>query len=135
MIVVDASVLANALADDTADGDLARSKIRAAGGLVAPDLIDVETIAVLRKRWQRGTLTEERLNTAVSHLLQLDFERVPTRRLVRRAIELRANVSVYDGCYVAVAELLNCELLTADARLAAAPGPHCTIRVLRMPTG
>lgn len=133
MIVVDASVLANALADDDADGALARDEIRAAGDLAAPDLIDVETVSVLRKRWMRGTLTEERLNTAVTHLLQLDFERVPTRRLLRRAVELRANVSAYDGCYVALAELLDCELLTGDAKLAAPPGPRCTIRVIARP--
>ncbi|MEB3062457.1 type II toxin-antitoxin system VapC family toxin [[Mycobacterium] zoologicum] len=130
MIVVDACILANALADDAADGDLARSEIRAGGEISAPDLIDVETVAVLRKRWLQRTLTEERLNTAVTHLLQMDFERVPTRRLVRRAVELRANVSAYDGCYVALAEALKCELLTADGRLAAAPGPRCTIRVI-----
>lgn len=131
MIVIDACVLANALADDAADGDVARAEIRAAGALSAPDLIDVETVSVLRKRWLQRTLTDDRLNTAVSHLLQMDFERVPTRRLVRRAVELRANVSAYDGCYVALAEALECELLTADDRLAAAPGPRCSIRVLR----
>ena len=70
MIVVDASVLANALADDHADGDAARG-------------------------------------------------------------ELRADVSAYDDCYVALTERLDCELLTADGRLAAAPGPRCAIRVLR----
>lgn len=69
MIVVDASVLANALADDDADGRLARGELRAAGELTAPDLIDVETVSVLRKRRLRGTLTDDRLNTAVTHLL------------------------------------------------------------------
>ncbi|MDQ2845629.1 MAG: type II toxin-antitoxin system VapC family toxin [Actinomycetota bacterium] len=131
MIVVDASVLANALADDDADGRLARGELRAAGELTAPDLIDVEAVSVLRKRWLRGTLTDARLRIAVTHLLQLTFERVPTRRLVRRAIEMRANVSAYDACYVALAESLQCDLLTADRRLAAAPGPRCTIRVLQ----
>lgn len=61
----------------------------------------------------------------------MSFDRVPTRRLVRRAIELRANVSAYDACYVALAEALECELLTADERLAATPGQRCAIRVLR----
>lgn len=131
MIVVDAAVLANALADDEADGDRARREIRAAGELTAPDLIDVETVSVLRRRWLRRTLTDERLDTAVAHLLQMDFERVPTRRLVRRAVELRANVSAYDGCYVTLAELLECDLVTADEKLAAAPGPRCTIRILK----
>lgn len=131
MIVVDASVLANALADDGADGGLARGELRAAGDLAAPDLVDVETVSVLRKRRLQRTLTEQRMNAAVAHLVQLDFERVPTRQLVWRAIELRANVTAYDACYVALAETLGCELLTADARLAAATGPRCEIRVLR----
>jgi predicted nucleic acid-binding protein len=50
--------------------------------------------------------------------------------LIRRAIELRANVNAYDACYMALAELLHCDLLTADGRLAAAPGLRCPVRVL-----
>ncbi len=131
MLVVDALVLANALADDHDDGALARRELRAAGDVAAPDLVDVETVSVLRKRWLRGTLTEQRFAAAIAHLEQLDLERVPTLRLVQRVFELRANVTAYDACYVALAERLGCELLTADSRLAAATGPRCLIRVLR----
>jgi predicted nucleic acid-binding protein len=131
VIVVDASVLANALADDQDDGAAARRELRAAGDITAPDLVDVETMSVLRKRWLRRTLTDQRFSTAVAHLQRLDFDRVPTRRLARRVFELRANVSAYDACYVALAELAGCELVTADGRLAAATGPQCAIRVLR----
>ena len=131
MIVVDASILANALADDQDDGDAARRELRAAGEVTAPDLVDVETISVLRKRWLRHALTEQRFGTAVAHLQRLDLERVPTLRLGWRAFELRANVSPYDACYVALAELVGCELITADGRLATATGPRCAIRVLR----
>lgn len=130
MIVVDASVLVNALGDDEHSGELARRELRAADGLAAPDLADVETVAVLRKRWLRGTLRDGRFGAAVTALQQLDIQREPTLRLLPRAFELRANVSAYDACYVALAELLACELVTADARLAAATGPRCVIRVL-----
>jgi predicted nucleic acid-binding protein len=130
VIVVDASVLANALADDGADGELARSEIRCAVELAAPDLVDVETVAVLRRRWLAHTITGARFDAAVADLEQMDFERVPALRLLRRAYELRANVTAYDAMYVAVAEALGCELLTADRRLAAATGPRCAIRVL-----
>ena len=130
MIVVDASVLANALADDEEDGESARRELRAAGEVTAPDLVDVETVSVLRRRWLRRTLTEQRFSTAIAHLQQLGFERVPTLRLVPRAFQLRANVSAYDACYVALAEHLGCELITADRRLAGATGPLCPIRVL-----
>ncbi len=85
---------------------------------------------MLRKRWLARTLTDQRVEAAVGHLQQLRFERVPTLRLVRRAFELRAKVSG-DACYVALAERLDCELITADGRLAATPGPRCAIRVLR----
>lgn len=130
MIVVDASVLANAFGDDDADGRTARTELRAASELTAPDLVDVETVAVLRKRWLARTLSDERFATAVDDLHAMDFARVPTLRLMRRAYALRANVSSYDATYVALAEALECELLTGDKRLAAATGPRCAIRVL-----
>lgn len=47
-----------------------------------------------------------------------------------RAYELRSNVSPYDATYVALAEQLACVLITADARLARAYGPRCSITVL-----
>ncbi len=50
---------------------------------------------------------------------------------MRRAYELRANVTAYDASYVALAEALDCELLTGDERLANSTGPRCTIRLLR----
>lgn len=131
MIVVDASILANVVGDDGVDGRRTREALRAGVDIAAPDLVDVETVAVLRKRWLAGTVDDRRFAEAVADLLELDFERVPTIRLVRRAYELRANLTAYDATYVALAEVLDCELLTADRRLAHASGPRCSIRVLR----
>jgi predicted nucleic acid-binding protein len=130
MIVLDASVLANVIADDGPEGQRARAELRRAGALVAPDLVDVETVAVLRKRWRAGTISEGRFAVAVRDLEDIDLERYPVLRLMRRAFELRANVTPYDAAYVALAEILGCELWTADQRLAKAPGPSCPIRVL-----
>jgi predicted nucleic acid-binding protein len=132
LIVVDASVLANAIGDDGADGRLARSELRAqAGALAAPDLVDVETVAVLRKRWLAKTITDRRFATAIKDLQSLDLDRYPTLPLMTRAYGLRANLTAYDATYVALAEGLGCELLTGDGRLASAPGPRCPIRLLR----
>lgn len=130
MIVVDASVLANVLGDDGADGHTARIALRSAGDFAAPDLIDVETVAVLRKRWLAGSISDARFETAITDLQEMDFERVPARRLMRRAFELRENVTAYDAAYVALAESLACELVTADRRLAGATGPRCSIRTV-----
>ncbi len=127
MIVVDASVLANAIGDDGTDGHRARSELRAGVELAAPDLIDVETTAVLRKRWLAGTISEERFAQAIDDLHDLSLDRYPTLPLMHRAYELRANLTAHDAAYVALAELLDCELLTGDQRLANALGPRCTI--------
>ncbi len=130
MIVIDASVLANVVGDDGQDGHRARGALRDIGDLAAPDLVDVETVSVLRRRWLARTLPDHRFAAAVDDLGRLPVERVPVLPLMRRAYELRANVTAYDASYVALAELLDCELLTADQRLASAPGPRCTIRLL-----
>jgi predicted nucleic acid-binding protein len=131
LIVIDASVLANVVGDDGNDGRRARAEFRSAGDVAAPDLADVETVAVLRKRWVAGTVSDRRFAAAVEDLEQLDLDRYPTLPFMRCAYELRANVTAYDSAYVALAETLGCELLTADGRLANASGPRCAIRVLR----
>lgn len=131
MIVVDASILANVVGDDHEDGRRARQALRGAEDVAAPDLVDVETVAVLRKRWLSGTVSDQRFASAVEDLGQLALERFPAGRFMRRAYELRENVTVYDATYVALAEVLGCQLWTADRRLANATGPRCIIRVLR----
>ena len=123
-------MLANAIGDDGHDGRRARGELRAAGELAAPDLVDVETTAVLRKRWLSGGLSDERFATAIQDLEDLVLERYPALPLVRRAYELRANVSPYDAAYVALAEALACDLVTADRKLSKATGPRCPIRLL-----
>lgn len=133
MIVVDASVLANAIGDDGADGEAARDAIRRGGRVSAPDLVDVETVAVLRKRWLAGTLPARRFASAVRDLEDLAVDRYPTVRLMWRAYELRDDVTAYDAAYVALAEALDCPLVTADARLAKAPGIRCEVELVTNP--
>ncbi len=101
-----------------------------AGQACSPDLADVETVAVLRKRWLHGDLTVRRFRSAVDDLLALPFARFTTGPLTAYAYELRANVTPYDAAYVALAEGLVCPLVTGDARLARAPGIRCAIEVL-----
>jgi predicted nucleic acid-binding protein len=129
VIVVDASVLANVVGDDGADGDRARDAL-AGEDVSIPDLADVEVVSVLRRRWLGKTMTARRFATAIDDLALLPADRYPALPFMPRAYELRANVSAYDATYVALAEHLGCALMTADARLASAPGPRCAITVL-----
>jgi hypothetical protein len=66
VIVVDASVLANVVGDDEAAGQLARARFAAASAVSAPDLVDVETVSVLRRRWLAGDLSDERFRGAMT---------------------------------------------------------------------
>ncbi|MDN5750772.1 MAG: hypothetical protein L0H64_20070 [Pseudonocardia sp.] len=44
--------------------------------------------------------------------------------------ELRDTAAAFAAAHVATAELLDCDLLTGDRRLAAASGPRCRIRTV-----
>jgi predicted nucleic acid-binding protein len=130
MIVVDASVVANAVGDDEDAGRRARALLRRHDALAAPDLVDVETAAVLRRCWLAGDLTDRRFSDALDDLGDLPVTRFPTLPLLGRVFELRRNVTAYDVFYVTLAERLGVPLATADRRLAGASGPGCSFEVV-----
>jgi len=129
VLVVDASVLVAALADDGADGDTARARLRDEE-LAAPELVDLEVVSVLRRQLSAGTLDARRAQLAVEDLWDLPMQRASHRPLLARCWELRDNLTIYDAAYVALAEALECALVTADTHLADAPRVRCPIEVL-----
>ena len=126
MIVIDASAALLGLLND---GE-ARSLLRD-GSVVCPHLADSEVAHALRAQVRRGEVDVVDASRALDVWGRLGVERVGVRGLLGRIWELRDNLSSYDATYVAVAEALESPLLTADGRLARAPGPRCTITVLR----
>lgn len=129
MIVVDASVLAVALSDDGTDGANARQRLRGEV-LAAPELIDPEVLSVLRRGVAGGAMTAQRGAQALTDLIDLPLRRAPHHPLLRRCWELRHTVTSNDACYVALAEILDVTLLTADRRLADAPGMQCSVEIV-----
>ena len=127
---MDASVVVTALADDGPDGDRFRERL-AGEQLAAPHLIDIEVISAWRRLAAAGKLDERRAAFARADLQALPVRRVDHGPLVERCWDLRATMTSYDAVYVALAELIGVPLLTADAKLAASPGPTCQIEVLR----
>jgi predicted nucleic acid-binding protein len=98
--------------------------------LVAPDLLLVETAGGLRRSERRGVITTEGAVSLLHRFLEMPIELVPARELVERAFEMRYSVTMADACYVALAEQMNCGLLTADRRLARAPGLTVPVTVI-----
>ena len=125
MIVVDASATLSALLNaGPARTVLAREQLH------APQLLDFEVAAGLRRSVSTHHLEAGAGWTALYVLRRLGIRRYPVFPLLTRVWELRENLSVSDASYVALAELLGCSVLTADPRLAGAPGIRCPVTIV-----
>lgn len=129
VIVVDASVLAVALGNDGTDGQRARERL-IDETLAAPELIDLEVTSVWRRQVAARLMAARRAADAVSDLAELPLHRTSHRPLLNRIWQLRQVTTPYDAAYIALAEALNAVLVTADKRLARAPGVKCAVEIL-----
>ncbi|MEZ5124194.1 MAG: type II toxin-antitoxin system VapC family toxin [Solirubrobacterales bacterium] len=129
MIVVDTSAVVDALTGVPGCDEL-RSHL-AGEELHAPALLDFEFVCALRGLTLAGRVSATRANDAL-----IDFDALPIYRweagpsLRRRAYSLRDNLTAYDAAYVALAEALECQMVTRDARLARSSG-HAVPIVVR----
>ena len=130
MIVVDASVMADALLNIRNSSTAAARLVDAAGELHAPYLIDIEVAHVIRRHAAVGIVATERGQAALQVFAELPLTRYPHAHLLPRIWALRANLTAYDAAYVALAEALDAPLVTRDRRLAATPGHSARIEVV-----
>jgi predicted nucleic acid-binding protein len=98
--------------------------------LHVPALCDVEVIAALRRTLLARTMVIARAEQALGVYRDLRLARHGHLALLARAIALRDNFTVYDACYVALAQHLDAALLTADAPLARATARHTSVELL-----
>ena len=121
MIVVDSAALVDALTG--VDGsDQLRAELRPEE-LHAPAPLDYEVVSALRGLVRGGKLDPARAEDVVADFGDLRLRRWPAADpLRRRAFQLRDVISAYDAAYVALAEALDCTLVTRDAKLASATG-------------
>ena len=125
MIVVDASAAVAVLLND---GPARRAAAREQ--LHVPHLIDPEVANVLRRKVASGEVSSNAGWNALDAWRRAGMIRYPVVGLLSRMWELRDNLSAYDAAYVALAEELDRPLLTADARVARAPGVRCSVTVV-----
>jgi predicted nucleic acid-binding protein len=129
MLVVDASCLFEVVADTPRAVEIA-ARLAADADQMAPQVIDVEVLGVIRAHYLRGHLDGTAAGQAVADLRDWPGDRIGNRWLLDRAWELRDSVRGWDAFYIAVAEAFEAPLLTLDARLARAHGIRCHIEVL-----
>ncbi|HEX6425263.1 MAG TPA: type II toxin-antitoxin system VapC family toxin [Acidimicrobiales bacterium] len=129
-VVVDASALVELLLR-TPTG-LALEGRLLAGPAQAPDIIDAEVAAGLRRAWRQGAVTAGDTQRALERLLDWPGRRIPTRLLVRRSQRWWGNVSAYNSLYLAVAHVSGASILTCDGRLSRAPGTGVPVENVRV---
>ena len=127
-VVVDSSVLVESLVGVRSEGEWAESAL-AAGARAAPELALAEASNVLRRLELAGRVSRLEATSAHRDLLRLDLELFPFAPYAERIWALRGNLTSYDAWYVALAEALDCPLMTLDRRLGRASGPTCEITV------
>ena len=97
--------------------------------LMAPHLIDVEVMQVLRRYARMNAINASRAEEALSDYTDIPILRYPHNVLLRRIWELRHNLTAYDAAYVALAEALEAPLLTCDRALRSISGHKAKILV------
>jgi predicted nucleic acid-binding protein len=85
---------------------------------------------VLRRYALAGAVDANRGAEALADLDDFPISRYPHQPFLPRIWELRANITVYDAVYVALAEALAVPLVTRDAKLASATGHRARIELI-----
>ena len=113
-LAVDASVFVLA-----AEGDGGAVELMTSGAeLHAPDLVLLEVVNALRSLERAGALDAADVERAVAGLGQLAIRTHAHGPLLDGIWALRHNLSAYDASYLALAELEDLTLVTADSALA-----------------
>ena len=129
--VVDASVAVEYLLKTPVGLDVA--DIIDNASLVAPELMDAEVLSALRRAVLRRRLTEARARIVIANLSHWSVDRISHQELASVAWRYYQNVTAYDAFYVAAAYVHEIPLLTADGRLARAPGLDVVVQHVIIP--
>lgn len=119
IVVLDASAAVELLRASRSGRQVAR--VLRGEIVAAPGHLDAEVLSALGRMARAGDLAGERVGRSLTELARAPVRRFPVPPLLAEAWALRANLSLRDALYVALARRLEANLVTADARLARAP--------------
>jgi predicted nucleic acid-binding protein len=124
MFVIDASVVvAWCLEDESSEAaDAAVTRLMAEGG-IAPAHWPIEIASALRAAERRGRIDEASIARLRPRLTALPIEILPVEFSTALSVidtARRHDLSVYDACYLDLADIRGVGLATVDARLAEA---------------
>ena len=116
--VVDASVAIQWFVEEV-HAEAARRLLADEVELLAPDLFWPECGNILWKKVRRGELTAEEARLIRDGLSQQPLNIFPSDLIIEPALEIALDTgrTVYDSCYLALALLTRCWLVTADQHL------------------
>lgn len=120
-VVIDASAVVEYVVVLTLTDAATRLFHLAADGRVelwAPDLVYAEAASALRKLVQLGAVPSTPAQRAVDHLAQLPITATGTAALMPAVWRMRAFLTAYDACYVALAAALDAAFVTGEHNLA-----------------
>lgn len=130
MIVIDASALLDALVRSDGHGDRARDRLERDLDHHAPHIVKAEALSGLRKLTAAGEVAERQGSPLIRQIMDLNIDTYPIEGFIPRIWGLRANLTVYDAWYVALAEALEIPLVTTDHRIPGAPGITCDVELI-----
>lgn len=123
-LVVDASAVAEILL--WSERGSAASALLADHALIAPQHLSAEVASVLRGWSLGGHVSDPEVLQAFRDFVDLGIDQLDMTASLPAVWALRHNLSAYDAMYVVLARAAKCQLLTCDARLAAA-APDCAL--------
>ena len=94
--------------------------------IVAPYFMPVEVSNILHQRVRRSEISVDQGERLIEELLASDIEFYHSLDIHRRALELASELgqgAAYDSHYLALAEILDCEMWTADERFYRSASP------------
>ncbi|HET9894322.1 MAG TPA: type II toxin-antitoxin system VapC family toxin [Streptosporangiaceae bacterium] len=131
---MDCSAVVELLVAKTQAGESIADRLAGSQILYAPYILDGEVISALLGLKRGRKITEREADAALANYRAFPVKRQDVLPLWPQLKRLHLSLSAYDAQYVALAEVFDVPLVTADARIARSGAARCAIEVFGAPS-